>query len=180
MTLNLKLDERKDVEAARDGMGRAWKGYDPNLTDQELFDQNCGVWVVGEKAKTERYATFSFEGQVVLAVELTGMHPVTIPGTGAIKQILEGRVLPEGDPAREELMGTLINSFRNPVSYIPDPPSSPRLCACGCHTPVPSGRLFVPGHDQKAIHERIAKRWGSARKFIEWFDATEGEAGSAA
>jgi hypothetical protein len=29
----------------------------------------------------------------------------------------------------------------------------------------------LPGHDQRAIHDRIAKL-GGVREFIEWFDAT--------
>jgi hypothetical protein len=33
---------------------------------------------------------------------------------------------------------------------------------------------FVPGHDQKAIHERIAQQWGNTVGFIEWFDETYG------
>jgi hypothetical protein len=34
-----------------------------------------------------------------------------------------------------------------------------------------SARDFMPGHDQRAIHERIAKI-GSVKDFLAWFDAT--------
>ena len=30
---------------------------------------------------------------------------------------------------------------------------------------------FVPGHDQKALHERVA-RIGTVYEFIQWFDRT--------
>ena len=101
------------------------------------------------------------------------MSDIPVPSGGGFKKVLRGRVLAEGDPARQELLGTTINSFRNPVSYIADPPSSPRVCACGCGSPVLGRRLFIPGHDQKALHERIAKRWGSAVEFIRWFDSSD-------
>jgi hypothetical protein len=31
---------------------------------------------------------------------------------------------------------------------------------------VVGGRLFLPGHDQRAIPERIARRWGDTLGFI--------------
>lgn len=48
---------------------------------------------------------------------------------------------------------------RNPVTYVADPVEQ-RTCACGCDGPVTGGRVFLPGHDQRAIHERIARQWG--------------------
>jgi hypothetical protein len=64
------------------------------------------------------------------------------------------------------------------VSYIDDPeprhPAEPGTCACGCGTPVLTGKSSVPGHDQRAVHERIAKakQWGDTLGFIGWFDET--------
>jgi hypothetical protein len=48
----------------------------------------------------------------------------------------------------------------------------PGRCACGCGTAVAEGKNFVPGHDQRAVHERIARRWGDTLGFISWFDET--------
>lgn len=31
-----------------------------------------------------------------------------------------------------------------------------------------------PGHDQRAVHERIARQWGDTLGFIHWFDDTYG------
>jgi hypothetical protein len=39
---------------------------------------------------------------------------------------------------------------------------------CGCW--LPRGTYF-PGHDQRAIHERVA-RVGGIREFLDWFDRT--------
>ncbi len=43
-----------------------------------------------------------------------------------------------------------------------------RVCGCSCGTPINRGD-FLPGHDQRAIHERIAKV-GTVKDFITWFD----------
>jgi len=48
-----------------------------------------------------------------------------------------------------------------------------RVCACHCGTPINRGD-FLPGHDQRAIHERIAK----VGTVITWFDETWTESAS--
>jgi hypothetical protein len=62
--------------------------------------------------------------------------------------------------------------FRNPVTYFSESGAAAPVCACGCGETVSGSRAFVPGHDQKAIHARISKQWGSTLGFIEWFDTT--------
>ena len=37
-----------------------------------------------------------------------------------------------------------------------------------------AGRRFIPGHDQRAVHERIERQWGDTMGFIRWFDETYG------
>lgn len=44
------------------------------------------------------------------------------------------------------------------------------MCHCGCGEPVATG-WFLIGHDQKALHARVAKV-GTVREFIDWFDNT--------
>lgn len=44
-------------------------------------------------------------------------------------------------------------------------------CACGCGTAITKG-AWVPGHDHRAIHERISRDHGSVAAFIEWYDRT--------
>jgi predicted aminopeptidase len=45
------------------------------------------------------------------------------------------------------------------------------VCACSCGEKVAAGRDFKIGHDQRAIRERINRRWGGALGFVRWFDA---------
>ncbi len=59
-----------------------------------------------------------------------------------------------------------------PLTYISVPATGPVTCACGCGGPVPGHRVFLPGHDQKALHDRVAAQWGSTLAFVRWFDAT--------
>jgi translation initiation factor 1 (eIF-1/SUI1) len=50
--------------------------------------------------------------------------------------------------------------------------AAPAACQrdCGCGGRVTGGRVFLPGHDQRAVHERIARQWGDTLGFIAWFD----------
>ncbi|MGH9127726.1 MAG: hypothetical protein ACRDY2_01885 [Acidimicrobiales bacterium] len=75
-------------------------------------------------------------------------------------------------------MGTQapVGRVRNPITYV-DTALDRRACACGCGVVVVA-RDFLPGHDQRAIHERISQL-GSVIEFLRWFDTTF-EAGSAA
>lgn len=58
---------------------------------------------------------------------------------------------------------------QNPITYFKSPLGN-RECNCGCGKPINRGD-FLPGHDQRAIHERIA-RVGTVLDFIAWFDQT--------
>ena len=64
-----------------------------------------------------------------------------------------------------------VDGHRNPVTY---PSAGVRTCACGCGVDVVGSRVFLPGHDQRAIHDRIAQEWGTTLEFVEWFDETYG------
>lgn len=48
--------------------------------------------------------------------------------------------------------------------------SGQNQCACGCGTPVPAGRNFAQGHDQRAIYARV-HQIGTTVEFLAWFDA---------
>lgn len=45
------------------------------------------------------------------------------------------------------------------------------ICACGCGQQVAKEQSWVPGHDHRAIHERIKRDHGNVAGFIEWYDA---------
>lgn len=177
MAINFKLTERFYVDPAGDPMDRDWVGYDPQRTAEELFEQNRGIWRLGPRAKGERYATFSHHGQIILAAEIAGVELCAWKESNnrPDKKAVVGRVLEPGDSAHEYFIGRAVDGHRNPVSYIEDPGPRPaaheRGCACGCGIPVGISKKFAPGHDQRAVHERIARGWGDTLRFIEWFDA---------
>jgi len=142
------------------------------MTEEECFWLNRGRWVLGTRANSERYVLFSARdsfgnNRVRAAVEIEGLDDA---GDG--RRSLRGRVLTSGHPVHDRYVGGPAPvAMRNPISYVKSEFDDQKTCACGCGDLIPLGRDFVRGHDQKAIHCRIAKV-GSVRKFLEWFDAT--------
>jgi hypothetical protein len=60
-----------------------------------------------------------------------------------------------------------VGPVRNPITYF-ESEYAARVCGCGCGAEVTLG-YFLPGHDQKALHDRVAKI-GTVHDFILWFD----------
>lgn len=173
MAINLKLGPVRDVHPDEDDMGRTWVGYEPTLSAQQVHDQNRGIWLLGPRAAREKHATYSFEGTIRAVVEIDHIESVSAKAAGKKdKSAVVGRVLTIGHPVHDALIGTSIDGHRNPVTYLDGPTGGARTCACGCGAPVAGHRVFAPGHDQRAVHERITRQWGSTLGFIDWFDAT--------
>lgn len=172
MAINFKLGPVRDVAPEQDDMGRSWVGFAPTHTADQTYEHNRGIWLLGLRAARERYATFSFDGTVRVVVEVDRVEtvPAKDPGRRS-KSAVVGRVLGAGHPAHDALAGQPVDLHRNPVTYLPDPSGGPRTCGCGCGAPVAGHRAFAPGHDQRAVHERITRQWGSTLGFIDWFDA---------
>jgi hypothetical protein len=141
-----------------DEFGKSSAGWRPGLSDEQVY----------ARADHERYALFTAKGIVVLAIEIGGISDLDPDG----RRTITGTVLQPGNPVYDKYVGedAPVGKSQNPVQYI-DSPFDRTECACGCGTANPSGRTFVPGHDQKALHERIAKVGGVAA-FITWFDKT--------
>ena len=145
-------------------MGRTIVGYSPTMTQEELHEASRGCWVLGKRADSESFCLFSYEGTVVQAMEIARI--VETPP----RRALEGTVLTAGHPVYDEFLGkTSPIRGRNPIGYF-DHRLGQVLCLCGCCNEVPKGR-FLPGHDPRAIHDRIAKI-GTVADFIAWFDDT--------
>lgn len=173
MTINFKLSDRFDgIDPSQDRMRRTWIGWSPELTDQEVYEQNRGIWVLGRRARSERVATFSHHGEVVVVVAIDEIEDVPPLQYQTPKQAIVGRVLQAGDADYDALIGQPVDHHRNPVTY---PPAELQSCGCGCGGKVANARAFLPGHDQRAIHDRIAKEWGTTIGFVEWFDYTYGK-----
>lgn len=166
--LHIKLHDRRSI-SPDDPMGRDWVGYDPSLSVEQVFDQNRGRWVLGARADREKYAMFSYTGDhtVKFIAEIEAFESIDN------RRAIVGRVLDTDHPLSQRWLGAPApDNFRNPATYFREPGAAPSTCACGCGEPVPANRAFLPGHDQKAIHERITKQWGGTVGFIDWFDAT--------
>lgn len=161
--LHFTLGPRRELDPAVDEMERTWNGYDPQASPQALYDVNRSCWVLGRRADRESYALFSHDGKVVFAVEIDEIVPTPT------RRALTGHPLAPGHPVYDQYVGrdAPIKGQRNPVGYITSPLDE-RLCECGCGKAVGRGD-FLPGHDQKAIHERISKV-GTVKQFIDWFD----------
>jgi len=166
--LHIKLGERRNI--TNDPMGRPWVGYDQTKSNEELFEINRGRWTLGARANREKFAAFSYTGDhtIKFLVEIEG-----IEDSGS-RRALVGRVLNADHPLARRYVGeTALDEHRNPVTYFSDP-EAPTLCACGCGERLEGTSAFITGHDQKAIHSRIARQWGSTLSFIDWFDSTFG------
>lgn len=172
MAINFKLAERFDIEDhENDPMGRRWVGWDDNASLDDLFDLNRGVWRIGKRVERERYATFSHNGVIKMVAEISGTEHYSFTDGSPPKTAVVGRVIRDPD-VLAGFRRVTVDTHRNPVTYLPDPDAGPRVCACGCGSPVVGSRAWHPGHDQRAVHKRITERWGGTLGFIRWYDAT--------
>jgi hypothetical protein len=149
------------TDPAVDALGRSMAGYSELMSEEQVHEANRGCWVLGARADREQYVLFSFDGIVRQAMEIDRI----VPAGG--RRAFEGPVLGPGHPVYDAYVGkpSPIRT-RNPVAYIDSVLG--RRCRCGCGSEVAKG-YFLPGHDQKAIHDRVAKV-GSVRDFLAWFD----------
>jgi hypothetical protein len=171
--IHITLGGRIDMDPAEDPLRRMHRGWVQGMSDDDCYRSNRGRWVLGERADHERYALFSarHEGRklVRMAIEITA--PAEDTGDG--RRALRGAILRPGHPVYDAYVGreAPVMTQRNPVAYIGSPLDGQMSCACGCGELIPLQRDFLPGHDQRAIHDRVAKA-GGVRKFMEWFDKT--------
>lgn len=163
--LHITLGERRLVASETDELGRDHVGYETGMSDEDMYTANRGCWVLGERADSERYALFSHKGIVRMAIAIERIEP-----TSSNRRAIAGQVLQPGDRVYDVYVGgpAPVHGVRNPITYIDDPRFDRRECACGCGKEVTRGD-WIPGHDQRALHERIS-RIGTVKQFIEWFD----------
>lgn len=146
----------------------------PLDTDAQIYEAGRGDWVLGARADRETHALISHRGIVRLAIAIDHLEDAE----GGRRAIV-GRVLHAGDPVHDVYVGrpSPVTGVRNPITYF-EPDEGPRLCRCGCGTELPPGKgLFVPGHDQRAVHDRVAKV-GTIVDFLDWFDRVWPDAGA--
>jgi hypothetical protein len=146
------------------------------LPEEELFARATRSWVMNpNRAKKERYAVIIGEGQYVMAIEIGDIKlEREAPEGGKFddRYRIEAKILRSGHPVYDAYKGRPATGTRNPVRYLTDDAHDLGDCLCGCGGKVKG--FFLPGHDQRAIHERVSKL-GSVKHFLEWFDATYAE-----
>ena len=173
MAVRLKLGGYETVTGGP--LGREYVGYFPRMTEEEAWLAGRGVWKMNkDKAGRERFALITGEGVTRAVAEITGYTVHETPSGTRIA--LEGWPVPEGHPVREAYLGKpdpVVNGSQNPVGYCDLPEETTfrtRACACGCGET--SDRDFLPGHDVRAIQQRVRDHFGgSPLALIKFVDA---------
>lgn len=181
IVITLSAERYSDTnERETDPLGRDRVGYAPTMSDVALYDANRGMWVIGDdRARTERYALFVYDGITRQAVEITSIDklPWRRPHDAPPKSAITGSILEPGHRIYDAYVGkpSPLPRLKNPVRYYDAPEEHDLivqpLCGCGCgDQTVERGQVFVPGHEQTALHQRV-KEIGTIEEFIAWFDA---------
>jgi len=168
--LRIKLGARTyvgDEQAGHPFLPRRHAGWDPTMTDGEVYDAARGWWRLNARAEQERHALVLAGGQVRMAIAIREW------ATEGDRRAFAGDILAPGDPVHDKFVGKpdpATSTSRFPVLYLPDPLDE-ATCRCGCGTTVARGD-WVQGHDQRAIHQRIREDFGgSVSRFIDWYDS---------
>lgn len=170
-----------------DGLHRSHVGYREGMSDQEMYVANHGEWAIGTKRQeTERFALFSYNGTVIQAIEVhryERTRKFAREDKRDDKYTMHGTILEDTHPVHRKYVNRQtpkeVTTGRNPVRYFVDSEydNSPgKSCRCGCGETTTAGE-FIPGHDQRAIHERIA-RIGTVADFLDWMDVVRPAAAS--
>jgi len=170
--LHITLTPKTLANDPTDPLGRTFYGWDERASVEQNWANNRGYGVLGARARRENYVLFSFSSEhlVVMAAEIHDI--IEAPGKPG-RKIIEGEPLAADHPVYEEYVGRPTPDtarVRNPITYF-DSNVGGRPCACGCGTEIFVGE-FVRGHEQTALHQRVAKI-GTIPEFLRWFDAIE-------
>jgi hypothetical protein len=168
--LRIKLSARRyvgDVEATDPFLPRQHAGWDPTLTDDQVYEAARGWWRLNQRAEQERHAIVLAGEKVILAILIDQWE------TRGDRRAFSGTVLGQGDPVYDKFVGKpdpATSTSRFPVLYLADELDR-ATCRCGCGETVARGE-WLQGHDQRAIHQRIREDFnGSVSAFIDWYDA---------
>ncbi|MET8759243.1 hypothetical protein [Lentzea sp. NPDC004782] len=168
--LHITLAAKTPADDPTDPLQRTFYGWGEGDPVEQNWANNRGCWVLGARANRENYVIFSYYKvhKVVMAAEIDQI--IDAPGRPG-RKIIEGRLLSAGHPVHDRYVGESTPPSaraRNPVTYF-DSTVGGRLCGCGCGTEIFVGD-FVRGHEQTALHQRVAKI-GTIPDFLRWFDA---------
>lgn len=175
IVITLSPEQSRDPEA--EPLGRDRVGYRDGMTPAELYHANHGTWVIGHNRLYERFALFTFRGEVKQAVEIQRIEKIVFRTKGDARDdrcVIHGKILQVGHPVYDTYVGkpSPLGAGRNPVRYFNSPLDTVHPCRCGCGATV-TGTDFLPGHDQTALHDRV-RQIGTVAEFLDWFDIVRG------
>jgi hypothetical protein len=157
-----------------DPLGRAECGWQVGMSEEEAWDAARGTWKFNlRRLAGERYAFVvgghTGDGAVLTVVEFDS-NDVTRASDGRYEII--GKIVPADHPLRQYTTDPSRSTSRASILYVDLPEErelNVRTCRCGCGEPVRGD--FLPGHDQRAIHDRIDRYFnGSVVTFLDWID----------
>jgi hypothetical protein len=167
--LRIKLGNRRYVgEEGNKFLPRQHAGWDPTMTETQVYDAARGWWRLNQRAEQEKYALVVAGGnEGVMAIEINEWE------REGDRRAFAGQILQPGHPVYDKFVGKpdpANSTSRFPVLYLSDEVDH-GTCRCGCGKAVERGE-WVQGHDQRAIHDRIRSDFGgSVSRFIDWYDA---------
>ncbi|MFE7332360.1 hypothetical protein ACFU8W_47445 [Streptomyces sp. NPDC057565] len=144
----------RPLDPNSDPLQRSQTGWSNGLSDQQLYEVARGVWVMpGSRVERERFAVVNGGGIIRPAMEIDRV--VDVPGG---RRSFEGCILGPGHPVYDHYVGKPAPNGvqQNPITYFTSPLDN-RKCNCGCGKLIERGD-FLPGHDQRAIHEETVLR----------------------
>ncbi|MEL4358375.1 MULTISPECIES: hypothetical protein [unclassified Luteococcus] len=147
MAININLGPRQDVDPYNQPIPRSFVGFDPKVSDEQLWNANRGAWPLPEQAAQEQFATFSHDGTIRLVAELEGVE--NVEQDGRVVQALLGRLLHRGDPVRDALVGRAVEVGAAGVSLL-DTAEQDAMIAAERYAPQErTRRTFLITHDTK-------------------------------
>jgi hypothetical protein len=175
--IHITLSAEQPRNPAAEHLGRDHVGYREGMTPAELYHANHGTWVIGRNRRHERYVLFAFRGEVKQAVEIQRIETIVVRTEGDTRDdrnVIHGTILEPGHLVYDTYVGkpSPLGAARNPVRYFDSPLDEGHPCRCGCGEAV-AGVDFLPGHDQTALHDRVAQI-GTVAEFLDWFDIVRG------
>lgn len=119
MSINFKFVKKDPHDSFSSWNNRPWAGWDPLAEPEEVWEYNRGVWRLGDDARDEKIATFSYGGKIVLVAAITGIEEVgpEFYKNGKRRRALQGYVLHPGHSVHDELHGSQVRKGRREFNY---------------------------------------------------------------
>src|SRR6266516_2178974 len=118
--LRIKLGQRTyvgDKQANHPFLPRQHAGWDPSMTDREVYDAARGWWRLNQRAEQEKYAIVVAGGRCRLAIEIKEWRKE------GDRRAFAGRILQPGNPVHDKFVGSpdpAESTSRFPVLYLAD------------------------------------------------------------